>query len=147
MSLIQLTLTRASLSLPDLVISSDPAGAFVLPEDGIGEPDITWRYTYAPPSGDLHGSILLAAVKEHSSLPLVINVHGSTAAELQTNKQALTDALEQWSYNAQLLVNGQGGTWSCDPTSPNWGDFDSGMARAFMARASIVIPVYPIPGA
>lgn len=142
--MIELTITRTGLGLADLVITSNPGGDYVIAEEGVGQPDATWRYYRAPESSDMHGSVLLAATKENSSLPLVITVHGDTAAALETNKAALTDALEQWSYTATLLVDGQGDTYSCDPTSPRWGDYDSGMVRAHMARASVVIPVYPI---
>lgn len=142
--MISLTITRASLALADLVITEIETGGFWLPEDGIEEPDTTWRYTYAPDSSDIHGKQLLQAVKEHSALPLSIYARGATAGALADRKAELAAALEQFSYSAQLLVNSQGFTWSCDPTSPRWGALDSGMARVHMARASVVIPVYPI---
>lgn len=145
--MIQVTITRASLSLSDLVIGNTAtagANAFWLPEDGIEEPDITFRYTYAPDSPDMHGKSLLQAVKEHASMPLTIYTQATTAAQLKANKTTLAAALGQFTYSTQLLVNGEGYTHSSDPCAPKWNAFDSGMARAHMARANVVIPVFPI---
>ena len=142
--MMQLRITRAGLGLADLIIESTPGGAFVLDEESNADPDITWRYAYAPLSSDMHGKVLLAAVKEHATLPLQVNVHGTSAADLATNKATLAAAVEQWAFTAQLTVNGEGFAWSCDPSSPKWAPHDSGMAAQHMARATLLIPVYPI---
>lgn len=141
---VQLTITRTSLSLPDLVITGDPAGDFWVPEDGLEEPDVAYRYTYAPDSVDIHGKVLLQAVKEHTSLSVQVYTQAASAAALHTNKETLAAALDQFTYTTQLLVDGQGYSWACDPTTPRWSAPDSGMVRAHLARASVVIPVYPI---
>lgn len=142
--MISLTITREALTLDPLVLSDDPAGDFVLSEDGLGEPDVVWEYGYAPKSGDMHGRVLLAATKDMSTLPFVVTAQSTTTGGLYVLKRRLANALEQWAYTITLDVDGEIQTFTCDPTSPRWGDLDSGMVRAFKARASVVVPVYPI---
>ena len=146
--MIELTISRAGLGLADLTATGEPpapgASGVWLPEDGIGRPDITWRLGYAPNSSDMHGAVLLSATKEMSSLPLSLYFRADTSAALAALEAEWTAALEQWSYTARLLIDGQGATWSCDPTSPRWGAVDSGEVRAHLSHASVVIPVYPI---
>lgn len=148
--MISLTLTRTGLSLPDLTATNTPptpgtAGAW-LPEDGLARPDTTWRYTTAQGGDDMHGAVLLGAVKEMSALPASLYFQGTDAASLRALEDEWTEALEQWSYTVTLTIDGQAATYSADPTSPRWGEVDSGMVRAHLSRASVVVPVYPIPG-
>lgn len=142
-----ITFTRTSLSLADLVITDDPnAGDFWLPEEGLEEPDVTYRYTYMPDSRDIAGSELVQAVQEHSRIPVLIYVKGTDAAALKANKQTLRDALGQFSYTTTLDIDGEVYAYRSDPTAPRFGPVDSGMVRQRIARASVVIPVYPIAG-
>ena len=143
--LLSLTITRAGLSLPDLVITNDPtAGDFWLPEDGLEEPDQTWRLTYMPDHPDLHGKQLLSAVREHSAIPARVYTDAASAADLATNKATLAAALGQFSYTVTLNLDGATAAYSADPCGPRWGAVDSGMVRGRIAAASFVIPVYPI---
>lgn len=65
--MLTLTLTRTSLSLPDLVIGSDPfAGAFHIPEDGMEWPRFDTRRVFAPESEVMAGRTLLSARRETS---------------------------------------------------------------------------------
>ena len=140
------TVTRAALSLADLVITNNPVGTdFHLPEDGLEQPEMNYRLGYMPDHPDIHGKQLLSAVLEHSNIPLSVYVKGATAAALGTNKAALSDAFGQFSYSVTVDVDGESwGTFSADPAGIRWGAVDSGMVRAHLARASLVVPVYPI---
>ena len=140
------TVTRTALSLPDLVITNDPqAGDFWLPEEGLQEPDGDYRITYMPDHPDVHGKEKLSAVLEHDALPLVVYTKSTTGAGVRTNKNVLNAAFGQWSYGITVNVDGDSwGTFSADPHRPRWGAVDSGMVRAHLAKASLVVPIYPI---
>lgn len=139
-----LTIGRAGLSLADLTIGNDPTSGFWLPEEGLEEPDQSWRLSYMPDHPDVHGKQLLSAVLEHSAIPAVIYTKAATSADLATNKATLATALGQFSYTVTLNLDGATYAYSADPCGPRWGAVDSGMVRAKIARASVVIPVYPI---
>ena len=141
---LSLTISRTSLSLADLVIGNDPTTGFWLPEDGLEEPDQTWRLTYMPDHPDVHGKQLLSAVMEHSAIPATIYTKAADVATLGAQKAALSEALGQFSYTVTLNLDGVTYSYSADPCGPRWGAVDSGMVRARIARASVVIPVYPI---
>lgn len=139
-----LTFDRSALELDDLVIDGDPfAGSFHLPEDGLEWPAFKFRYGYAPESRDVPGRTLLAAVLDASSLPAVIYAHADTTAALKAAQAELEAAVSQWSYDVTLTVDGQSWTWAADPSWPSWGPIDSGMVRARLSRASLVIPINP----
>lgn len=139
------TVTRTGLSLADLVITNDPAQTYHLPEDGLEEPDQAWRLGYMPDHPDIHGRELVSAVREHSSLPLQVYTKATTAAGLRANKVTLNNAFGQFNYSVTVDVDGESwGTFSADPAGLRWGPVDSGMVRAHIARASLVVPVYPI---
>lgn len=141
-----LTIGRASLSLPDLVITNNPFGAtFWLPEEGLEEPTVDWRLTYYPDAPDIAGKALRAAVLEHTAIPAAIYTQASDAATLQANKRELLNALGQFSYSVTLDLDGAADTYDADPCGPRWGPVDSGMVRSRIARAEVLIPVYPIP--
>lgn len=139
-----LTIARDALSLDDLVITNDPyAGNFHLPEDGLERPGFTMRRTYAPDSAYFPGRVLLAAVADASTMPVSIYAHADDSAGLATAMAELEAATSQFAYDLTLSIDGQARTWLADPELPQWGAVDSGMVRAFMARASIVIPLNP----
>lgn len=142
--ILSLTIGRAGLSLADLVIGNDPSTGFWLPEEGLEEPDQEWRLSYMPDHPDVHGKQLLSAVLEHSAIPAVIYTKAADAATLASQKAELATALGQFSYTVTLNLDGATYTYSADPCGPRWGPVDSGMVRARIARASVVIPVYPI---
>ena len=139
-----LTITRAALSLPSLVITTNPFGAaFHLPPDWRGVVDWDFRRDYAPDSAWQSGKALLSVVREASSLPLRIYAQGSTAAELQANRLILEQAASQWSYEAITEVDGVTTTYACEPALPVWSPFDSGFSAALLDIANLVIPVNP----
>lgn len=143
--ILSLTIGRTSLSLPDLVITNDPtAGAFWLPEEGLEEPDETWRLSYFPDSREVHGRALASAVREHSAIPATIYTDATSSVELGQNKAILSAALGQFTYPVTLDLDGAALTYDADPCGPRWGAVDSGMVRAKIARASVSIPIYPI---
>lgn len=142
--MLSLTLTRTSLSLADLVIDSDPfSGSFHLPEDGIEWPRFDTRRTYAPPSEFVAGRVLLSAVPDVGAMTTTIYARGTDAATLKAAKAELEAAVSQFSYTLTLTENGQSWTWTAQPELPSWGQVDTGMVRAFMAKATVVIPLNP----
>lgn len=141
MSTISLTISRVALSLPDLVISNDHTSELWI--DEISPPGFSFRYNYAPDSDHIPGSTLLSAVLEASQIPLALYVRSASASAKATKMAALEAAVSQFSYSATLTLDGIAQAFSADPTWPVW-SWDSGMASAFMARASVVIPVNPI---
>lgn len=143
---ISVTFDRTALSLADLVISNNAANSLYLPEDAAAWPAFSMRRTYLPDSNWVAGQQLKAAVQSASTLPLVIYAHASTTAALKTAMNELASASSQWAYDITLTVDGQSWTWPADPELPQWGDVDSGMVRAHMARASLIVPINP-PGA
>lgn len=140
------TVTRTILGLPDLVITNNPQGNdFWLPEDGLEEPDMVYRLGYMPDHPDIHGKELLSAVLEHGAIPLSVYTKAASGADLRTNKNVIIAAFGQFVYNVTVDIDGDSwGTFSADPHYPRWGAVDSGMVRAHLARASLVVPVYPI---
>lgn len=143
--MISVTFTRDALSLPDLVIGDDPfAGNFHIPEDGVTRPDFKMRRAYAADNPLFAGRQMLAAVPDAGTLPLKIYAHGATTAALNTARAVLDAAATQWAFTVTVTVDGQSETWDANPEFPEWGVIDLGMARAFMARCSLVLPVNPV---
>ena len=145
--MLSVSIDRTSLSLSALVITDLPGATYRLPEDGMGRPAIAQRRTYAGNSAWLNGSTLISATKEQASLPLVIYTEAASSATLDTQMTALEAALGQFVYNVTVTVDGVAKVWRGDPADISWGEVDSGLVRAKMCRASVTIPVYPIPGA
>lgn len=142
--MIELSITRAGLSLAPLVITDNPHGtSFHVPEDGIGQVGWDFRRDYAPPSAWQSGKALLSAVREASTLPLTIYAHEDTSAALASTRAVLEAAAAQWAYDVTVTVDGVATTYHCEPAIPNWTAVDSGMVRAHMDRANLVIPVNP----
>jgi hypothetical protein len=132
---ISLTITRAALSLADLTIGDNPfAGDHHLPEGGLSWPQFTMRRAYFPDSDFVDGSLLSSAVKGMGTHALSIYAHGDTTAELF----AAMDVLE-----AAFTIDGVSRTYAADPEFPQWGEVDSGMVRAHMARATVTVPLHP----
>jgi hypothetical protein len=142
--MLSLTITRAALSLPDLVVGDHPGdGSLYVTEDGVGSVGWDFRRTYAPESGWQSGKSLLAAAREASTLPLTVYAHATTSANLATAKATLEAAAAQWAYAVTVTVDGVSETYNAEPAIPQWGGLDSGMVRAHLARCQLVIPVNP----
>lgn len=142
--MISVTFDREALSLADLVITEDSSDTFWLPEDGVSWPDFAMRRTYLPDSDYVGGQQLRSAVPAASTLPLTIYAHADTTAELKAAMAELSAAATQWAYDLTLTIDGESWTYPADPEFPQWGQVDSGMVRAHMARASLTVPVNPI---
>jgi hypothetical protein len=142
------TIDCSSISAPNVVISDDPTGTYVLLFEGLGRPAITWRLTSAPDSVNVHGTEYVAAVKEQTSLPLKVMVQAASSAALDTAVTALEDALSQFTYPTTVAVDGVSKVWSCAPAaySPTSGLVDASMVAQHFDVYTITIPVYPIPG-
>lgn len=130
----------------DLTIGDSPSGSMWIPEDGLARPARGWRKKYADESAFYHGSLLTAAVLEQTSLPLAVYCKAASTAALEALQDELEDAVSQFAYTTTVTIDGVAKAWACDPADLSWGDVDSGEVRAFIVRASLVIPVYPIAG-
>lgn len=141
--MIELSIDRASLSLPPLVITGNPfAGSLHLPEDGATWPAFDTRRTYAPDSAYVGGRTLLAAVREAAEIPLTIYAHATTGALLAAAKAELEAAIAQWSYTLTLTVDSVAHVYAAEVVlGVPWGQIDSGMVAAHLARASFSIPL------
>lgn len=140
---LSLTIDRTSISLSALVISTTPAAGMWLPEQGLVRPDMDYRRTYAPDSSYVPGRTILAAVLEASTLPATVYFRAATTSALVTLENTLTAALAQWAYTVTLTIDSSAWSWTGEPTRPAFGAVDSGMARSFMSRAVLTIPINP----
>jgi hypothetical protein len=142
---ISVSIDRTELALAALVITNDPyAGDFHIPEDGITEPEFPMRVAYAPESVYMPGKLPLAAAVDAGGLALIIYAHAASSAALTTAKAVLAAALGQWRFDITTDVDGEQITYeSICPAVPSWGQVDSGMVAAHMARCSVTIPVNP----
>lgn len=144
------SIDRTSLSLSPLVIvgPGDASTTYLLTKNGLGRPGVTQRLTYMPDSPYIHGSELLAAAQEQSSLPLEIVVQAATASALDAAVQALADAVFQFSYTVTVTpASGVSKTWACDPAAlapSSGGEIDAAWLQ-FVDVLKVTIPVYPIP--
>lgn len=141
MSDLTVTFTRAGLGLGPLVVDSNPTASLYLPEDGVGAVGWDLRRTYAPDSPWVPGKMLLAAVREASTLPLTIYARGASAAEVDAARKVLEDAAAQWSYTVEVNLLGE--TFRAEPAIPQWAAMDSGMVAEGLDRCQLVIPVNP----
>ena len=140
--MISLSIDRTSLSLTPLVIGNYPDGLW-LPESGLGRPSKQWRRETVR-SRFVHGDVQTQATLEHSSLPFTIYAQAATTAALRTLQDELEAALFQWAFDATGTEDGEALTYACDCADVSWGDFDSGMVRAHIAKATVTIPCYPV---
>jgi len=106
------------------------------------------RVAYAPESNYMHGKLPLAAVADAGGLGLVVYAHAASSAALAVVKTELAAALAQWRFEVTTNVDGVLTTYeSIAPAIPFWGQVDSGMVAAHMAKCSVTIPVNPPTGA
>ena len=140
--MISLSIDRAGLTLPALVFGSPDTGRWVA-EDGLTYPEKRWRKEYAD-ARNLHGSVLLRATLEHASIAGTLYVQAADAAALKAAKAEVEAAFGQFFYPVTVDDDGVATTYNADPGDVSWGSADSGMSRAHLARATVLIPVYPI---
>lgn len=141
--MLSITVDRSSLSKSDLVITDYPTGGLWLPEDGLGRPGKSWRRTYAT-SPWVHGSVQTQATLDQSSQPLSIYAQGTTTAALRTLQAEVEEAFFQFVFPLTITEDGESQVWECDSADISWGDLDSGLTAAHLARATVTIPVYPV---
>lgn len=143
MSTASVTFDRTSLSLGALVIN-DSSSTYRLTPDGLGDPAMTWRLQQMPDSEAIHGTEYTAASLQQSSLELEVIVMGTSAANLRVNRDALTAALSQFTYDVTVTVDGVSDAWSCAPGSWAAGQVRHEMAAALLQILKVSIPVYPV---
>ena len=129
----------------DLTIDDTPMSDFWIPEDGLGRPSKEWRRKYAD-EGLYHGALMTQATLEQTDLPLRVYCKAASTSALVALQDELEDAVSQFTYTATVTVDGVARIWNCDPADISWGLVASDMTRAYIALASLVIPVYPIAG-
>lgn len=137
---------RTSLSLGALTVS-DSSDTYRLARGGFGRPAITWRTTNAPDSDNVHGSELITAVKEQTSIPLTVLILGDTWDEVEAAIDVLDEALSQFSYPVTQTVGGVARVWAASPAS--WASTDpieSWNVAECIEVLNVTIPVQPIPG-
>jgi hypothetical protein len=90
----------------------DPPSGYELDATSFVEHSTTHRKVEVS-SGWMEGSYIVRSVRENVSEALVVQVTGYTSAELDAKVSALTDALEQISY--QIIVSFDNGQqiWDC----------------------------------
>lgn len=135
--MIGVTISRDSLSLPDLVFSGDPTGDFHVPEDGVRWPRVSMRKIYAPESEFIAGRVKLAQVEGVADYPVTLYVHGDTTADVFTNMDALEAAVLQFEFDLTITVDGESRTYTAEGDFPDWGEVDSSMVRAHMAKGTV----------
>lgn len=128
----------------DLVIDSNPyLGDFHIPEEGFEWPRFGMRREYAPPSVWVAGELLLSVVSGPADWQFEVYAHGDTSGDLSDAMDELEAALTQFAFDVTIDVNGVTRTYAADPEFPDWGEVDTGMARAHMAKATIRLQLNP----
>lgn len=135
---------RTSLTLSALTITEDFSQTYWIA--GVEWPKFPRRKQRSGPSPYINGpGTLLANVRDLGVLPLTIHAQAATSSALETAKTALQAAVDQWTYTLTLTVDSGAHAYTaeCADDDIAWGEIDSGMVRAFVARGSLVIPLYP----
>lgn len=141
--MISYSVDRSSLSLGALVIPAYPVDGLWAPEEEQGRPAKVWRRATAS-APFIHGSVQTAAALDTASFPLAVYVQKTSAAALEAAKDEVEEAFFQFTFDLTRTENGVSRVWAAYCADVSWGDFDSGMVRAFMAKATITVPVYPV---
>lgn len=135
--MIAVTIGRDDLSLADLTFTGDPAADFHVPEDGVRWPRVAMRKVYAPESEFIAGRVKLAQVEGVADYPVTLYAHGDTTAEVVANMDALEAAVTQFEFDLTVTIDGQSRTYRAEGDFPDWGEVDSSMVRAFMAKGTV----------
>lgn len=138
--MISVTVDRATLALPNLVIGVDASTGIWLPEDALTEPGRVWRRTRAS-SPWMDRSVQTRATLEDGDVRLTVYVQGATTAARKTKQAEVNAAFGQFVYDLTVTEDGQATVYKVGCADVTWNDFDSGMTRAFIARATIVAPL------
>jgi hypothetical protein len=140
-----ITVSRTSLSLPDLVFSGSLDGT-TLGIVGYQPPSLLWRRNYMPDSADNHGSELISAAYQQAILGWDwVRDGGATETQVQASRDEVAEALAQFAYTVTTQVSGAPAeVWSAEP-----GDqVPSARTYVDLVHANpvyaITLPVYPI---
>lgn len=147
---LSVTFDRTELELDPLVVSNfpSPESPFWLPEDGLTLPEFPERTAFAPESAYIPGKRALASQQDAGGLALVIYAQAADTAALAVLKAELAAALRQWRPAITVDVDGESTVYEAVyPVTPHWGQVDSGMVRAHMARTAVTVVVNPPDGA
>lgn len=114
-----------------------------LAETGNSLPSFGMRYRNATDS-DVHpGRTLLAYTLDADELQFTVYAEGTSQASLNTLKATLTNAMAALG-TITVTENGVATSYTDRwPARPKWDELNSGMSRAFLARATCVVPVNP----
>jgi hypothetical protein len=128
-------LNNASTVVLDLV----EANGYQLVE--VSTPDRAWRrITTHSPYAD--GEFPVAMVLEGGTHGLVVQVLGTTQAQIATRVQALVDAVEVWSWLLEVTIGNSKSVWRAtraDSSNP----LDKFQAMAGQTTVTVTAPVQP----
>lgn len=136
------SIDRTSLSLSPLSINDGTAYKIV----SAGPGETTWRReSIRSPFTD--GEYLIQALKETSSVSLLVKVKGSSFAVLETNLDTLLRAMEQFEFQFTLTIEGMDSTWTCQPADygPADNDYEKFHMMSKLQVYRFIIPKYPVP--
>lgn len=127
----------------DLVISNDHTATYVLSEDEATWPSFSMRREYAPDSLELGGRQIMGTVRNQGQQSVGIYVQADSTTELVAAMEVLEAATSQLTYTYTNNIDGVSRTYEAHAELPQWGSFDSGLTKAHMSKATIVIPLNP----
>ena len=128
-----------------LTFTNDPTSTdYVIPEGGLSWPDFDMRNEYLPDVDNVPGSLSRAFALGLGSMPLLINTHGTSLADLQVNRRALEACFSQEGETITLNVGGETEEYPFIPTWPKWGVIDSGRLERRIFTATLAVPVNPL---
>ena len=140
-----ITVSRTSLSMPDLVFSGSLDGT-TLGITGYQPPSLLWRKNYMPDSDDVHGSELVSASYQQAILGWDwVRDNGATEAQVQASRQEVAAALAQFSYAITTQVNGAPAeVWRADPGDQTVAPRTWENLAYSNPVYAVSVPVYPI---
>lgn len=137
-------ITRTSLSLSNLAIVTATYDVAIDDAGSLSAGTIAWRRLTAE-SAFTSGRTLIQAVKDTTSLALLITVTGADLATVQANVSTLLSAVWQTSYQLSLtLDSGATYTWNCEPADATVG-FNHSHVLGRACPVVLSIPRDPIP--
>ena len=132
-------ITRVELGLAELNINDQTNYKIVK----VGPGEVEWERQY---SGNpfTHGQTLVSAVMRQGTLPLSVRCKGATNVVVENNRDALCRALEQFTYNLNITIDGVSFSWKCDPANYSVDETD-GAINPFFVRAKQSVVTADIP--
>ena len=138
------SITRTSLSLPDLAICNDTYDVFYDESGALDVGTVTWRRQTAE-SPYVSGRVLMQAVKDTPTMSMRLAVTGADLATVRANIQTLVTAVWQTTYNLTLTLDtGATYTWTCEPADAQVG-FTFSHVLGLAAPVVLTIPRDPNP--